>query len=622
MIERDAPQSVADLNLEPRGRVFPSPQEWRDQILYFLLPDRFSDAREPERPAFERANPRHYAIADKRVWMEGGIRFQGGTLRGIRSKLDYLRGLGVTSLWIGPIWKQRSDLQTYHGYAIQNFLEVEPRLGTRADLRDLVDEAHDCGMYVLLDVIFNHTGNNWFYDDGGAPRETMPYRESGHYPFHSWRSSAGQSVRDIKSMEDGVWPREFQNPEWYHRAGSIRNWDDPSRRLSPEAEFRRGDFSSLKDLALEKPEVMEALIKVYQHWIAVSDCDGFRVDTVKHVSPEASKSFCEGIRKFATSIGKHNFLLLGEVTGSYDMARDYVQPVGDNLDAALDITDAPQRLAGMVKGLVDPKEFFDHFGGRDAIGHYRLYGNHHVSVLDDHDMVWRERKHRFAWNNPIAAADVQLAHAVGVQLTTPGIPCIYYGTEQAFDGSDTNHDAGIEPGSCDCPIPHADRYIRESMFGGTFGAFMTLGCHFFDASHPAYGRIALLARLRSGRNAVGLTLRRGELYLRDTRVNGDDFALPAKGGLVGWSRIFSRHEVVIVLNTHGLEPRYGDITIDNTLHPIGSTLGILYRGDANGAEQYKLSDAPQVEVKQSQDGRAFVHIELAPAGMAVLGQRR
>ena len=81
---------------------------------------------------------------------------QGGTINGIRSKLSYIRDLGATAIWVGPVWKQRRDLETYHGYGTQNFLEVDPRFGTRKELRALVDEAHAQGMYVLLDVIYNH----------------------------------------------------------------------------------------------------------------------------------------------------------------------------------------------------------------------------------------------------------------------------------------------------------------------------------------------------------------------------------------------------------------------------------------------------------------------------------
>lgn len=162
LVEQSAPETLKDVDLKPRGRVFRSPATWRDQILYFLMPDRFSDAQENQRPLFDRTNPGQYKTKDKRTWMEGGKKFQGGTLKGIESKLDYLKGLGVTTLWVGPIWKQRKDLETYHGYGIQNFLDIDPRFGTRQDLRDLVDAAHDREMYVLLDIIYNHSGNNWF----------------------------------------------------------------------------------------------------------------------------------------------------------------------------------------------------------------------------------------------------------------------------------------------------------------------------------------------------------------------------------------------------------------------------------------------------------------------------
>ena len=108
--------------------------------------------------------------------MQVGLRFNGGTLQGIRSKLDYLQGLGITGLWLNPTFKQRADLQTYHGYAIQNFPEIDPRFGTRQDLRDLIDDAHDRGMVVVLDVVIDHTGNNWFYgpDLTGILESSLP----------------------------------------------------------------------------------------------------------------------------------------------------------------------------------------------------------------------------------------------------------------------------------------------------------------------------------------------------------------------------------------------------------------------------------------------------------------
>jgi glycosidase len=612
--------SLEQVDLTPAGTVHPSPADWGDQLLYFLLPDRFSDAKEDGRPLFDRENPDASRPVSVAEWMRSGSCYQGGNIRGIKSKLDYLKSLGITTLWIAPVWKQRADMQTYHGYGVQNFLEVDPRLGSKQELRSLIDAAHERGMYVLLDIIYNHTGNNWFYDNNGSATDTMPYQAGPPYPMKGWRSKTGECVEKCDDPETGVWPIEFQNPEWYSRAGTIEHWDDPGKELSADAEFRRGDFGNLKDLELEKGEVIDAVIKVYQYWIAFSDCDGFRIDTVKHVPPEVSAIFCHNIRSFARKLGKDNFLLLGEVTGSAHMVRTYVDPKGPNLDAVLDIESAPRRLGDMVKGLTPPVEFFDHFGGRDEMGEVRNIGRHHVSVLDDHDMVWRDGKHRFAWNNETGNADLQNAHAEGVQLTTPGIPCIYYGTEQCFTGSESMHDESIEP-KYEGRVPLADRYVRESMFGGGFGAFATSGVHFFDPDHPTYLRIAAIARLRNREDGIGQALRRGSLFVRETKAPEEPetaFHGPLPGGIIAWSRIFEGTTVIIVLNTHGVEARTAEITVDSTIHPEGSSVREIYRGDWDEA-QLKHGEAPgSVPVKHYPGGRSTITIELPAAGMVIL----
>ena len=157
-----------------------SPVDWRDEVLYFLLPDRFSDGGEAGRPMLTRQEIRDLRSRPDRdgwswqQWAESGKRWQGGTLRGIRGRLDYLQRLGVTALWIGPVFRQRARLDTYHGYGIQDFLDVDPRFGTRADLVDLIRRAHERGMRVLLDVIFNHSGANWLYPPGTPGGDLMP----------------------------------------------------------------------------------------------------------------------------------------------------------------------------------------------------------------------------------------------------------------------------------------------------------------------------------------------------------------------------------------------------------------------------------------------------------------
>jgi glycosidase len=483
---------------------------------------------------------------------------------------------------------------------------------------------------VILDVIYNHTGNNWFYDRGdGKPVDSIAYRYAPPAPLYRWRSATGEPVQAIASRGDGVWPREFQDAEFYTRAGSIGRWDpEPwENPLDPRDEFRRGDFFSLKDLRVQEgapfaddPQasaVLAALVHVYRYWIALTDCDGFRVDTVKHVSFEASRNFCGAIHEYAEAIGKQNFLLLGEVAGGAGMARSYLDLFGRNLDAALDLGQPMDVLTATVKGQGEPGDFFAQFGGRDDLGSHREVGRYHVSVLDDHDMINRSPKARFSAGNSAASRDAQVAHAVGVQLTTLGIPCIYYGTEQAFDGSEAYHDVSIEPRGADRQLPDRDRYVREAMFGGAFGAFGTAGCHFFDPGHPTYRRIGAIARVVTRADSVGLALRRGRQYPREVSFLGA-YLPPRRGEVVAWSRVLFEREVVVALNTHGTAPRGGNVTVDRGLHPPGSRLAVLYRSDWSNAE---LASPPGNETVTVSDdgGRSIVRVDLPPAGMTILG---
>jgi Alpha amylase, catalytic domain len=386
-------------------------------------------------------------------------------------------------------------------------------------------------------------------------------------------------------------------------------WEDP---MNPFVEFRRGDFFELRDFDLEREDVIAALAQVYQYWIALSDCDGFRVDGVKHVSPSASRQFCDAIHGYAQSIGKDNFLLVGELTDD-SMVRGYLDIFGRKLDAVLDIVVAPNRLPAVVKGLAHPNDFFCLYNDKTLAGSQRQLGIYHVAVLDDHDMSSRPRKERFAAHSEhLPYRYEQVAHAVGMMLTMPGIPSIYYGTEQAFDGSQDNHDYSLEP-----QHEYIDRYIRECMFGGKFGAFGTEGCHCFNPDHPTYLSIAAIARVRNRQDSIGKTLRRGHHYLRETSYCDRPFAVPPAGEVVAWSQVLYTTEVLMALNTHGLEQRGAFITVDRSLHPTGSTMTMLYRSDWSDDQ---LRHPPQVETLPIQEyqGRAAVRVDLTPSGMVIL----
>ena len=118
---------------------------------------------------------------------------------------------------------------------------------------------------------------------------------------------------------------------------------------------------------------------------------------------------------------------------------------------------------------------------------------------------------------------------------------------------------------------------------------------------------------------VGLTLRRGRQYLRETRAGGAAaFALPAAGQLVAWSRLLFDQEVLVALNTDGAAAQQAEVTVHAPWHPDGSTMRVLYRGDWTQAQLKGSPPNQQVGVTWLPDGRATVTLQLPPAGMAVL----
>jgi len=479
---------ISDLNWPSllQRQFHPSPLAWEDQVLCFLLPDRFSDGKEKgyrdnagnkvttgTTPPFDPSIDNGNAIqtpTDAANWRNTGTVFVGGNLKGLTTKLGYLRRMGVTAIWVGPIFKQVAFQQTYHGYGVQNFLDVDPHFGTRDDLRTLVDTAHATGIYVVLDIILNHSGNVFSYNNGnptwtGQVFDVQGFNDAlGHptLPFHPLVTPQFASA-----FPDGaIWPAEFQNSFVFTRKGRIQHWDD-------DPEFREGDFSDLKDidLGLAGPDNynptagLDALCEVYKFWIAFADIDGYRVDTVKHMGDGPTRYFASVIHEFGVSIGKDKFLLVGEVTGGRVRAFNTVETTG--IDAALGIDDVQDKLEYLIKGYRNPADYFDLFRNSLEVGQesHTWFRNKVVTMIDDHDQIRKgNNKARFCANDQ---GDQLILSAIGLNLCTLGIPCIYYGSEQKFDGSGDGGDG-------------ADRYIREAMFGGGFGAFRSRNLHCFD----------------------------------------------------------------------------------------------------------------------------------------------
>jgi glycosidase len=612
-------QQLSDINFEQLcvGRKFyESPHAWEDQVLYFFLPDRFSDGKEQNykdihgnivtsgtTPMYTSADyenaikPPH----DPAQWREAGGKWVGGKIKGITSKLGYLKRMGVTAIWLGPIFKQVSFQNSYHGYGIQNFLDADPNFGTRDELKELVEEAHKNNIYVIMDIILNHTGDVFKYStchlhDGGKTCDSRwdgsTYDVEG---FRAWKNEGGQDVefaiemgpidltQNPEAWPDGaVWPREFQNKDFYNRQGSISNWD-----YKPE--YIQGDFSSLKDLNLQgdpdiekyqPTEALKALCKVYKFWITYTNVDGFRIDTVKHVDPGAIRFFASSMHEFTQAIGKDNFYLIGEITGGRDNAFHTLEITG--LDAALGIDEVQERLAKMVKGDWEPSLYFNLFRNSLLVDKesHTWFMDKVVTMVDDHDKVPQGNiKSRFcAFVDPAKVQELAL-NALAVNATTMGIPCIYYGTEQCFDGEGGN-----------------DRYIREAMFGGEFGAFRSRERHFFNENNFTYKELAKVLEIR--RN--NLTLLRGQQYLREISGNGIDFGYPQGFGgkirsIVAWSRIFNENEVLVAFNTDIYNPITAWVIIDKSLHQPGENFICAYCSN----DKTKQGEHLNVEAKRN-----------------------
>jgi hypothetical protein len=407
-------------------------------------------------------------------------------------------------------------------------------------------------------------------------------------------------------------------------------------------EFRRSDFppDGLRKFNHYTSDILTDLILCHKYWISITDCDGFRIDTVKHMTAPIVRSFAGAIKEYADSIGKSDFFLVAEIGGGDSIERDYLDEIDRHkLNAALDIGSAKQSLRNVARGLTPPADYFQRFSTTLDVGESRKIGSRLVSVVDDHDNISCERL-RFSFSAP---AENQIVAALAIQLFSLSIPCIYYGSEQALGFNGPASDPGYETqyllgqgwGS-------SDRFLREAFFGPEhprqdasigsaidpgapgFGPFGTSGFHCFDEGNPTFVRTQHLIAVRS-RHA---TLRTGRQYLRPLEKFGWDNLNYPGGDLIAWSRILDDWEVLIVVNGHGLDSRAANVLIDDNLNPQGSSMTVI----ANTAERAAIASGQaysgphplgsKVGVSRRNDGPAFLQIgNIGPSEVLVVSNR-
>jgi glycosidase len=569
---------------------FPSPEDWRDVWIYFLMLDRFNraDGKSPLSMPYDKPF--------------GG--FQGGTFNGVKARLDYIKGLGAGAIWLSPVLKNRqSDPGTFHGYGIQDFLRPEPRFASAPgreedELCELVDEAHARGLYVIFDIVLNHAGDVFGYKDFGSSAPGSAVIR----PIE-WRDETGQARSDFQVIEnipdnqrrpDGlIWPAELQYNSFFRRKGKGGEGG--------------GDFDSLKEFVTEVHDgqifpVRNALILAYQYAIARYDIDGFRIDTLKFIEREFAQIFGNAMREFALSIGKKNFFSYGEV---YDGEERIAEFIGRNtrdgndlvgVDSALDFP-LFFRLPAFAKGFAPPTDVIGVYRRRkeverDVLTSHGEAGRFFVTFLDNHDM---KERFRGANREDPDKYDPQVILGIAVLFGLPGIPCLYYGTEQGLHGRG-----------------NSDQFVREALWGKP-GAF--------DVNHPFYKAISRLSEIRDAQPA----LRYGRLYFRPISGDGVNFGASSFApGVLAFSRILNNREVLVVANADNQRDFPGYVLVDLFINNDGEQYRVLNDSSASAPGLVETRSGLQIH---EIDGRVttgparMIRVNLRPMEVQILAKK-
>ena len=580
---------------------FASPEDWRDQWIYFLMLDRFNNPVAP---------PRHLP------YDAPYSSFQGGSFNGVRQQLPYLKELGVGAIWISPVLKNAQYSQSsYHGYAIQDFLRDEPRFATspgvaEQELRALVDEAHRQGIYIIFDIVLNHTGDVFAYQcsAGDATCQQTQGSEATYSatPYAiEWRDEHGQARQDWPVGENivnppldaTVWPQELRRNAFFRRQGLPQANGDPTI----------GDFYSLKQMLTADPQLQTVLILAYQFLIAKFDVDAFRIDTLKYIDRGFARAFGNAMREYAESIGKKNFFTFGEVADSEEKITGFIgrdtldtetgDPIG--IDAALDFP-LFNRLPSACKGMLAPSEVASMYERRRVIEHDILstHGdatNFFVTFLDNHDQV--QRFYYSPANNPHGFDD-QLTLGLACLFSLQGIPCLYYGTEQGLHGSGSTPEA-----------------VREALWGKPSP---------FDQASTFYQAIKAIANVRGSQP----TLRYGRQYFRPISGDRITFGISQTApGILAFSRLLSSIEVVVVANTTEQSETLA-IIVDETINTPGDQYQVLYSNKPTFTAPGSVQDSGTNITVYNVDGSVthgpvrYINVTLQPMEAQILGNAR
>lgn len=353
--------------------------DWDEAVIYFAVTDRFFDG--------DASNNDAYGVGDYNTGEKGGSSYHGGDFAGLNQKLDYLKDLGVNTIWITPIVENitedqhdnKTDTATYgyHGYWASDFTKLNKHLGTEQQFKALLDAAHSKGMKIMVDVVLNHAGYG-----------TEKY-------FNSILTDAdGNSISMIR---------------------------DSNNTISGDDKY--DSLSDLPDFVTENKAVTDQLVTWQTEWMSKYSIDYYRVDTVKHVETTTWAAFKNSLTKV-----NPDFKMIGEYSGA-----GYANNAGElgtgTMDALLDF-DFNDFAQNFVTGNISSVE--NSLQKRNnAINNTSVMG----SFLSSHDED--TLKYKLVNESKISEEEAYnlMKVAATLQITAKGQPVLYYGEEIGQGGA-------------------------------------------------------------------------------------------------------------------------------------------------------------------------------------------
>lgn len=412
-------------------------------VLYLIMPDRF--ARAGATTDAEASRGLEYAVEVDRADLNAR---HGGNIAGMEQHLGYIDSLGVTAIWVNPVLENDMPGGSYHGYATTDYYRIDPRFGTNGQWRDFVGKAHDRGIKVVMDMIFNHSGSNhrWMKD--------MPSRDWYNFPDSAVTTNFRLSTLHDPYVSD------------YDKKRTVDGWF----------------VTAMPDLNQRNPHLRRYLSQNSIWWIEDSGIDGIRMDTYPYADERAMASWIDDVMAEYPGFNIVGECWYGNEGGeAYWQRGSKVNPNGDPrlptvMDFVLSIK-ARDAFKGQTDRLEGLNTIYDHL----ALDYLFPDPTHILTFLDNHDTD------RFLLEEPDDLG--WWKQAITFLLTSRGIPQIYYGTELLMNGTRA---AG------------GDGNVRRDMPGGFPGdktdAFTAAGRT--DKQNEAFDFIQKLLQWRRGNEPI------------------------------------------------------------------------------------------------------------------------